>query len=112
MIIEKMIVKTGTECSLKCKKCGEFNPYLKTNGRAFSCNANVLIEYSNKILQAVDSIKNLQIAGGEAFLHKDLFEYIDYTYNHEKIGKIEVVTNGTIVPQANMLKSLSEKKIE
>lgn len=34
MIVEKLVIKTGSTCTLKCEKCGEFNPYLKDKNRS------------------------------------------------------------------------------
>lgn len=112
MIIEKLVVKTGTACTLRCEKCGEFNPYLASKGKAYMTSAEVLSQNVYKIAKAVEKIKSLQVAGGEAFIHKDLFLFLAYICTISNIDEIEIVTNGTIVPDAvtlDLLRNLGEK---
>lgn len=103
MIIEKLVVKTGSACTLKCEKCGEFNPYLAGKGKAFMLDAESLSRDIYKIAKAVNKIKIVQVAGGEALLHKDLFLLLSYVCAIPNIEKIELVTNGTVIPDEIVL---------
>lgn len=112
MIIEKLVIKTGTACTLKCEKCGEFNPYLDSKGKSYMINAEVLSQNIYKIAKAVKKIKSVQVAGGEPFIHKDLFLLLAYICVIPNIEAVEIVTNGTIVPDMitlNLLRNLREK---
>lgn len=112
MVIEKLVVKTGTACTLKCEKCGEFNPYLAKKGKSYMLTAEVLSKDIYRIAKAVKEIETVHIAGGEALLHNDLFLLLSYIYLIPNIRKIEVVTNGTIIPNEmtiNLLKELKKK---
>ncbi|MDR0947779.1 MAG: radical SAM protein [Ruminococcus sp.] len=93
MEIKKLVVKTGTQCTLKCEKCGEFNPFIK-NHLKFSLTAEHLSKQVEKIQNAL-KIEVLHIAGGEAFMHKDLDRLIEAVSVMPNIGRIEVVSNGT-----------------
>jgi len=111
MIIKKLVVKTGTQCSLRCEKCGEFNPYLK---KKFTLTAKNMLQDIYPMLQSVDMIEVVHIAGGEPFLHKDLSEFLCCLATFPQVGKIEIVTNGTIIPEEItfcILKNLKEKII-
>lgn len=110
MIIEKLVVKTGSACTLKCEKCGEFNPYLGNKGKAFLVDAERLSRDVYKIAKAVDAINVVHVAGGEALLHKDIFLFLSYIYAIPNIDKIELVTNGTVVPDGIVLDLLMQLK--
>ncbi len=98
MIIEKLVIKTGTVCSLRCEKCGEFNPYFLSKEKSFLLSAETLCRDVFRILMRVARINTIHIAGGEPFLHKDLFLLVNFLTALPSVGTVEVVTNGTVVP--------------
>ncbi|MGN1135976.1 MAG: hypothetical protein ACI4SF_07135 [Oscillospiraceae bacterium] len=106
MIIDKLVIKTGSACSLKCEKCGEFNPYLSEKGKAYNIPAPILASDIFKLCQAVEKIKMIHVAGGEALLHNDLFLFIAFIAMQDNIEKIEIVSNGTIIPNEEMMNVL------
>lgn len=110
MIIEKLVVKTGTACTLRCEKCGEFNPYLPQKGKIYMLDAETLSRDVYKVARAAEKIKAVHVAGGEALLHKDLFLFLAYLYQIPNIDTIELVTNGTNVPDAVTLALLQNLK--
>ena len=111
MIIKKLVVKTGTACSLRCVKCGEFNPYL--GEKRFDFNPETLSNDVFRIAKNVDRINVVHVAGGEPFLHKNLYLFLSYLSVIKNLDIIEVVTNGTIKPPEIMLELLSalEKRV-
>lgn len=112
MVIEKLVVKTGTACTLKCEKCGEFNPYLASKDKSYMISAEVLSKNIYKIAKAVEKIKLLQLTGGESLLHKDMFLLLAYICTIPNIEAVEMVTNGTVVPDAitlDLLRDFREK---
>jgi organic radical activating enzyme len=108
LTVKKLVIKTGTACSLRCEKCGELNPYFKKIGRGFSLPAARLIEDVSILASFVKNIDLVHVAGGEPFIHKDLAEFIRRMAAFPKIGKIEIVTNGTIVPDIETLDILEK----
>jgi polysaccharide pyruvyl transferase WcaK-like protein/organic radical activating enzyme len=113
-VIEKLVVKTGTACSLKCEKCGEFNPYLAQRGKSFCAGAKKLCGDVFRIANNVNMINTVHIAGGEPFIHDDIHLLISSLSYISKIKKIEIVTNGTIIPDEitlSLLASLNSKVI-
>lgn len=65
---------------------------------------------AGKIITAVERIDVLDIAGGEALLHKNLHLLIDFLASEEKIKKIHIVSNGMVVPDDDTLVSLREHR--
>ena len=109
-IIEKLVVKTGTACSLKCEKCGEYNPYFAQKGKIFCPGAKKLSEDVFRIANNVNMINIVHIAGGEPFIHDDIHLLISSLSYIPNIKKIEIVTNGTIIPDEITLSILASLK--
>lgn len=96
-----------TRCTLKCKHCNMFVPYYKN-----------YIEYSfeelkrniDLLFKSVDYVFAYQFLGGEPLLNPELVKVIEYIGEHykDRIGSIEIVTNGTIVPNES-LRQISRK---
>jgi hypothetical protein len=59
-------------------------------------------------LEAIDYIYGLNILGGEPFIHKDIAIVIQKLLSSKKIGSIGIITNGTILPDDDTLKSFAE----
>lgn len=95
-------------CTLKCKRCDQGIPYLDNKCKY---NATEIISNMKLLFRYVDYIYQIGILGGEPFINKDLAKVINWCASSEKIGSIIVVTNGTIFPNDDILKSLKSKKI-
>lgn len=108
MNVKKLVVKTGSVCTLRCEKCGEFNPYYKQRGKAFSVEAQCLSDDVFKIANMVETIEILHIAGGEALLHKDLAQFLAFANSLNNIKSIELVSNGTIIPSNTVMNILED----
>lgn len=108
MIVEKLVIKTGTACSLRCEKCGEFNPYLAAKGKFFSADMNLLLDDVVRIASVVEEIQLLDIAGGEALIHRDLNVLISGLEKIDNIRKIQIASNGTIIPNNDITEALEK----
>lgn len=96
IIVERTAVTLSFACNLKCALCGVYAPYYK-KPRRFSLE--YLKETMKRYFDVVTYVKFLTLAGGEPMLYTDLPEIIDYLLQFkEQIGRIEIITNGTIVP--------------
>jgi len=104
--IQKLVIKTGTSCTLRCEKCGEFNPYLNDNEKTFNLTTERLLLDVSPIIASASYIKTVHIAGGEPFLHKDLIQLIFSLTEFPQVEQIEIVTNGTVMPCDMTLESL------
>lgn len=92
-------------CSLKCKLCTAFAPYY-TEPPHYPLD--MLKKSVIRYFDLVESVDKFTINGGEALLHKDLPELIDFLAGYiDRIGMLEILTNGTIVPSERLLQSLS-----
>ncbi len=96
-------------CSLKCKHCSVLAPY-------YSCPMDEplddIITCFSRFLNCIDSIAELQIGGGEPFMHKELDKILSWCLQQEKIKEISIFTNSTIIPNQKVLTLFQNPKIK
>lgn len=101
-VLSKIDTVITSRCTLKCKNCNMFIGHapvqydidfirLKTNFDVFFDSVDYVYEYT--------------LLGGEPFIHKNIAEIISYLGNTygEKIGQINVISNGTVVPSDDVI---------
>lgn len=99
-LLRNIVVITGQNCSLKCKNCANFSPYL----------AKTIPFYPHEEicqdLQAITDacqILRLQLQGGEFFLHPNALQILEYIANNPRIHQVTIATNATIIPKDSLL---------
>lgn len=97
------------KCNLRCKKCVFMMPYFE---HPVDFNVEDCIKYMRKLFEAVDAIQIFRILGGEPFLYKDLAPIISEAVSCSKVKTVEIVTNGTIVPNENLISVLQNPKLK
>lgn len=96
-------------CSLKCKDCSHLIQYYQ-HPQDFD-----LQKYKSSfdlLLENLDCIAELRILGGEPFMNRDMGKLIEWYGGSDKIRNISVYTNGTILPDEDILKALQCGKIK
>lgn len=101
--IRFLVFWVGTRCSLRCKNCGNLIPYVDQT----SFDDEKIIKNLAYICRDV-KIENLQIQGGEPFTHKNIARIIEACANIKNIKRIEVSTNGTILPNEEAIRVLAK----
>lgn len=107
--ISSLDVHITTHCTLKCKDCSHFIPYYNQNDN-FTLTFDEFKKNIDAILKHIDRIYNLNILGGEPFLNKEIVEILDYANKKKQIKAIRIHTNGTIVPDDEILEKIKELK--
>lgn len=99
-LLRNIVVITGQNCSLKCKNCANFSPYL----------AKTIPFYPHEEicqdLQAITDecqILRLQLQGGEFFLHPNALQILEYIANNPRIHQVTIATNATMIPKDSLL---------
>lgn len=100
----------STACNLNCRDCLNFNPHMKKH---IVYTVEQVKENIDLFFNAVDLIYRFQFTGGEPLLYPNLREVIKYTKDKydSQIIRLEMVTNGTVVPSDEMCQFLSENAI-
>ena len=106
--IPYMDLCVGTQCSLCCKECDQWNPYLK-NHRCFSYKE--ICNNMEQLLSNVNYIGRVNVLGGEALLHPEIVEIVQYLADQQKIGQLVIVTNGTIRIKKELLEVCKAKHV-
>lgn len=96
-----------TKCTLNCKHCNLFIPYHKEH-------VNFSLEDMKKnidlFFERIDFVTYFGLIGGETFLNpilEDCIVYLGENYRSQ-IGKITVITNGTVIPADSLLKVIKK----
>ena len=98
-------------CTLKCKACAEMIPYVE---HPEDCSLENLKADIDAYFRVVDFLLEFRILGGEPLIYSHLAEllrYLDENYR-TKIGRIKLVTNGTVIPNENLLSTISDAHAE
>lgn len=99
-----------TCCTLQCKNCAMFTGRGKIQK---TYTLDELKQDADVFFSVVDKVLSFQIIGGEPFVHPELGKYIQYLSEKysEKIGHIFILTNGTILPNDELLTIMSENNV-
>ncbi len=104
LLIPSIDLMVTERCSLRCRDCSNLMQY-------YEYPKDFTVEPTSSalaaIISAVDYLFDLRVLGGEPFINKNLVEFLACAVSHEKIGRITVFTNGTIVPTAKQLSVLA-----
>lgn len=92
-------------CSLKCKKCAH-GCFAIDNSTANDLTLDQVYKSADSFFDKVDFVQEFVLIGGEPLLYTKISEAIAYIGERyrKKIGNFSITTNGTILPDENMIK--------
>lgn len=110
LIMKHVSFAISLNCNLRCKLCGAYAPYYSNNKFP---DIVIIKERLHNFFKLVDYVEWLSISGGEPLLYHKLPQVLSELQHYfNKIGKLEIVTNGTIVPSNDLLNTVvSFKKV-
>jgi organic radical activating enzyme len=108
-VIGQVSISITTLCTLKCKECSTMMPLYK-NPKNMDCMD--IISDIDKLLDAVDCIYVFYVYGGEPFIHRDIAKIINKLLSSKKIKRVNIVTNGTIIPGKEATDIMKSKKLK
>lgn len=103
--IDQIFLNITTKCSLRCRDCSMFIPYIK---EPCFYDANTMMEDLNKVLEVLGHIRILNFYGGEPLLHPKLADMMEKLRDDKRIERISVITNATILPDKKLLATFKE----
>lgn len=109
--ISKLVFPLTNRCTLNCQKCNSFMPFTK---HFFDRNIEEIKRDIDLAFQYIDELSLLLLVGGEPLLYNDLgrlVAYIGERYRN-KIGKLLIITNGTIIPDELLCNTFSKYGVE
>lgn len=90
-------------CSLSCQECANLIPYFS---KPKHFDTELIIQSMKNLAQSTCGIGRVVIVGGEPFLHPDLDKICEEVSAIDQILSVQLTTNGTIVPNDNLLERL------
>ena len=105
--IRFLVFWVGTKCTLKCKNCCNLIPYVNP----VSYSTKKILDNLSYITKDI-VVETLQIQGGEPFTHREIDSIIEFCALNPNIHKIEIASNGTIIPNKrtiDVIKKYNEK---
>lgn len=98
----------GQFCSLKCRDCCEHVPYYQEP--VFSRCETVLAD-CEKIAASCEFIRYIELIGGEPLMNPDFERIVEGLLQIENVGYVKIFTNGTIVPNDEILRLLKNQRV-
>lgn len=97
----------NTNCTFRCKHCNMFMPYYK---KVIQFGLEEIERDLSLFFARIDYVFTFSFLGGEPFLNPELDAMIEYLFSHYKtqVGRIEVITNGSLIPEEKVLKVLHD----
>ena len=108
LIIPYMEIAVTEKCSLNCKDCANLMPYYHNPKTYPSAD---IIKDLERMEQLCAEIYVLQVLGGEPLMHPELPELLKYILSRPFIRRIQVVTNGTLMPKEALIPLLQNRKV-
>ena len=111
IIVPEVHIALTTRCTLNCKNCNMFIPsYNKKEDEKL----DDIIKNIDDMFQNIDKIFRLTLLGGEPFLFKDIDKVILHIMKlySNNIGELEIVTNGTIIPNNSILEEMKRYNVK
>lgn len=96
-----------TKCTLNCRHCNLFIPYHKEH---VNFSFEEMKRNIDLFFERIDFVTYFGLIGGETFLNPDLEKCIVYLGENyrSQIGRITVVTNGTVTPSESLLEAIKK----
>lgn len=106
---EYLEIPITNRCSLRCKGCSNLIPYYK---KRCDYDIDIISKALRTFLKCINNIVYIRILGGEPFLSPNLSKVIKLLLKSDKVQRIEIVTNGTIIPKdKELIKTLRHSKV-
>ncbi len=105
-VIDQVYLYITTKCSLRCRDCSVLIPYMETHE---NYDTNEILTDINNVLDGLGHVRIIDFYGGEPLLHPDLARMIRALRHENRIDRISIITNGTIVPDRDVLQAMHEE---
>lgn len=101
-VLREVHMSVTTNCTFRCRKCNMFMPHFKCG---YQYELDDLKSDFDLFFSRIDFVYVFSLLGGEPLLNKELASIIQELKKcyGDKIGRIEIITNGSILPWKELL---------
>jgi len=108
VVLPQVTFVITNKCTLQCKHCNMLIPYVKKD---FFVTLEDSKAQVTQFLAGVDEIFLFSLIGGEVMLHPQFDKILEFVLNQEKIYRVMVTINATIIPTESVVKLLKNRKV-
>lgn len=106
-LAHRIRVMVTSRCTLNCKECCAFVPYLKNH---HDDDWEKIVADIKVVLNAVNEFQEVELYGGEPMLNSDLPKIVVALRREPKIGQISIISNGTVLPSDELIQAILQDK--
>ncbi len=106
--LKAMELVISSRCTLRCRYCANLMPCYK---QPHDFETAQLLQDIEDLLQVVSRINVISVIGGEPLLHDGLAVILKRLVEEKRIREVLIVSNGTLLPSAELLPVLKHRKI-
>lgn len=108
LIIPRITITTGSRCTLQCKDCIQL---MADYEEPYDLDIYEITADIQDLFSKVDQCIGVSLVGGETFVYPYLDMLLEVLIKNDKITYIEMVTNGTRIPEEKVLRQLQNPKV-
>jgi len=95
-------------CSLKCVACANLMQFYH---RPQNSDKDLMFKSIDKLMNCIDSLYEFRVLGGDPFMNKQMYEFVNKLDTYKNVKQVTVYTNATIMPKGLNLECLKNKKV-
>ena len=103
-----LIILVTEKCTLRCRECQSLMQYFM---HPVDYDYDDTVKAVSNILKSVDYLDRITVIGGETFLYPRLAELLDFLYTFDNYGRVQIVSNATVIPENNVINALRNPKV-
>lgn len=105
----RLVTVLGTKCSLRCRECNNLMPLFKPQR---DLEKGKILASLETVLGKVHTVLVCELIGGEPFLSEHLGDAIRLLAQKKNVIRIEITTNGTVLPEPSLIPLLQNSKVK
>ncbi len=106
--LDLLYLRLTTRCTLRCRWCDAYISYYE---RGTDCNADDMLTCIDKITDAYETIRMVNLFGGEPLLYRQLPEIIQALVKKKSVEGITIITNGTLLLNDSLIDLLKRHEV-
>lgn len=109
--LSQVFSSVTSRCTFRCKHCNMLMPYYNHH---YDYTAEEIMKDMELLFRRVDYLTSYFVLGGEPLLNRDLARILERVHQKfgDRIGYIQVISNGSVVPDEALLRVLKKCDIK